>query len=103
MRREQAFSGEDRWVGYVSANPGEWSGWHHHGKTDTYFYVMQGGFEFEYGGDGSTVDVGTGDFCYVPAGLVHRERPRPGARAELVLVRIGPGPAAVNVDGPSTG
>jgi mannose-6-phosphate isomerase-like protein (cupin superfamily) len=98
MRREQAFDADDRWIGFVTSDPGEWSGWHHHGETDTYFYVLAGGIEFEYGADGSTVVVGTGDFCHVPKGLVHRERPRPGARAELVLVRMGRGPTVVNVE-----
>ena len=100
MQREQAFAADDRWVGYVTSDPGEWSGWHHHGGTDTYFYVISGGIEFEYGADGSTMAVAAGDFCHVPRGLVHRERPQPGARAELVLVRMGQGPAVVNVDGP---
>lgn len=101
MQREQAFAGDDRWVGFVSSESGEWSGWHHHGQTDTYFYVLQGGIEFEYGSDGATLTVDAGDFCHVPHGLVHRERPRPGERAELVLVRFGPGPTVVNVDGPA--
>jgi mannose-6-phosphate isomerase-like protein (cupin superfamily) len=100
MQREQAFAGDDRWVGFVSAEPGAWSGWHHHGETDTYFYVMSGAVEFEYGTEGATVAVNAGDFCHVPKGLVHRERPRPGPRAELVLVRIGNGPTVVNVEGP---
>jgi mannose-6-phosphate isomerase-like protein (cupin superfamily) len=100
MQREQAFAAADRWVGFVTAEPGEWSGWHHHGDTDTYFYVLAGGMEFEYGAEGETVNVETGDFCHVPHGLIHRERPRPGARAEIVLVRVGAGPAVVNVDGP---
>jgi len=100
MQREQAFAADDRWVGFVSSDPGAWSGWHHHGETDTYFYVMQGGIEFEYGSEGAALAVNAGDFCHVPKGLVHRERPRPGARAELVLVRFGSGPTVVNVDGP---
>jgi uncharacterized RmlC-like cupin family protein len=100
MLREQAFAAADRWVGFVTADPGEWSGWHHHGDTDTYFYVLAGGIEFEYGADGATTSVEIGDFCHVPKGLIHRERPRPGARAEIVLVRVGAGPAVVNVDGP---
>lgn len=103
MQREQAFAADDRWVGFVTSDPGAWSGWHHHGRTDTYFYVLQGGIEFEYGASGQTVTVGSGDFCHVPAGLVHRERPRPGARVELVLVRIGEGPTVVNLDGPDHG
>lgn len=100
IRREQAFAAEDRWVGYVTSDPGEWSGWHHHGATDTYFYVLQGGMEFEFGLNGVTVSVRSGDFCHVPKSLVHRERPLPGVRAEIVLVRIGAGPTVVNVDGP---
>lgn len=103
IRREQAFAGDDRWVGYVTSEPGAWSDWHHHGATDTYFYVLQGGMEFEFGSAGETVQVGTGDFCHVPRGIVHRERPLPGARAEVVLVRIGTGPTVVNVDGPQHG
>lgn len=100
MQREQAFAASERWVGFVSSEPGAWSGWHHHGSTDTYFYVIQGGIEFEYGTDGATAAVNAGDFCQVPAGLVHRERPQPGARVELVLVRIGAGPTVVNVADP---
>jgi uncharacterized RmlC-like cupin family protein len=100
MQREEAFAAGDRWVGYVSSEPGAWSGWHHHGETDTYFYVLAGGIEFEYGADRSNLAVNSGDFCHMPAGLVHRERTRPGASAELVLVRIGQGPTVVNVDAP---
>ncbi len=100
MQREQAFAADDRWIGFVFAEPGEWSGWHHHGETDTYFYVLRGGIEFEYGPGGSAVTVNAGDYCHVPAGLVHRERPHPGGRAELVLVRVGTGPTVVNVAGP---
>jgi uncharacterized RmlC-like cupin family protein len=98
MQRAQAFAADDRWVGFVTTDPGAWSGWHHHGETDTYFYVMQGGIEFEYGPEGASVSVNTGDFCHVPKGLVHRERPRPGERAELILVRLGSGPTVVNVE-----
>ena len=97
MQREQAFATDDRWIGFVTSDPGEWSGWHHHGTTDTYFYVLQGGIELECEADATPVLVSSGDFCHVPPGLVHRERPQPGARAEIVLVRIGTGPTVVNV------
>lgn len=100
IRRRQAFAGDDRWVGYVETQPGEWSGWHHHGETDTYMYVLDGELEFEFGSDGETVAVGRGEFAHVPAGVVHRERTSPGTHGELVLVRVGRGPAVVNVDGP---
>lgn len=103
IRREQAFATEDRWVGYVTSEPGEWSDWHHHGATDTCFYVLQGGMEFEFGPERATATVNSGDFCHVPKGVVHRERPLPGVRAEVVLVRIGSGPTVVNVEGPDHG
>lgn len=97
MQREQAFAADDRWIGFVTSDPGEWSGWHHHGTTDTYFYVLQGGIELEWAVDTTSVLVASGDFCHVPPGLVHRERPQPGGRAEVILVRIGAGPTVVNV------
>ncbi len=100
IRRRQAFAGEDRWVGHVETQPGEWSGWHHHGETDTYMYVLAGGLEFEFGPSRERVLVGRGDFAFVPAGVIHRERTTPGGPGEIVLVRIGPGPAVVNVDDP---
>lgn len=98
LRRRQAFAAEDRWVGYVNSTPGEWSGWHHHGDNDTYFYVLRGELEFEYGIDGQTLRFGSGDFAHMPANLVHRERTRTGEPGEVVLVQIGHGPTVVNVD-----
>lgn len=100
IRRRQAFAGDDRWVGHVETEPGEWSGWHHHGETDTYMYVRSGGLEFEFGLEGERIVVGPGDFALMPAGVVHRERTTPGAPGDIVLVRIGPGPAVVNVADP---
>lgn len=100
IRRRQAFAGDDRWVGYVETQPGEWSGWHHHGETDTYMYVLEGGLEFEFGAERERISVGPGDFALMPAGVVHRERTAPGGQGEIVLVRLGPGPAVVNVGDP---
>lgn len=101
IRRRQAFAGEDRWVGYVQTQPGEWSGWHHHGDTDTYMYVLEGGLEFEFGAARERISVGPGDFALMPAGVVHRERTAPGGPGEIVLVRLGRGPAVVNVGDPN--
>ena len=101
MRRQQAFVGEDRWVGYVSSEPGEWSGWHHHGEHDTYLYIVAGGIEFEYGEGHERVSVNTGEFGMMPNHLVHRERAAAGDTAEIVLVRIGHGPSTLfNAEGP---
>jgi mannose-6-phosphate isomerase-like protein (cupin superfamily) len=101
IRRQQAFVADDRWIGYIRTTPGEWSGWHHHGETDTYFYVLRGGLEFELRAEDTTISVGPGDFAHMPAGVVHRERTAPGPGGEAVLVRIGRGPAVVNVDDPA--
>ncbi len=100
MRRRQAFAEEDRWIGYVSSEPGEWSGWHHHGEHDTYLYVLAGVVEFEYGNEHATATIGQGEFGHMPHHVVHRERTRPGQTGEVVLVRIGHGPTVFNVDGP---
>jgi glucose/arabinose dehydrogenase len=42
-----------------------------------------------------------GDFAHMPGNLIHRERTPPGEPVEAVVVRIGRGPAVVNVDGPT--
>ena len=99
--REVAFADDDRWVGYVRTEPGVRSGWHHHGETDTYFYVLRGAIELESGPGGrERLRVEAGDFAYVPRRLIHREGTTPDAPAELVLVRIGSGEPVVNVEGP---
>jgi uncharacterized RmlC-like cupin family protein len=100
MRRRQAFAAEDRWVGYVTSEPGAWSGWHHHGEHDTYLYIVAGGIEFEYGKAHDRVSVTAGEFGLMPNHVVHRERAAPGDTAEVVLVRIGHGPTVFNVDRP---
>ena len=28
IHRQRAFVGDDRWVGFVRTEPGDWSGWH---------------------------------------------------------------------------
>jgi uncharacterized RmlC-like cupin family protein len=101
MIREVAFAGDDRWVGFVSSEPGVRSGWHHHGATDTYFYVLRGAIELEFGPGGrERLAIGAGDFAHVPRGLIHREGTTPNEPGELILVRIGPGAPVVNVEGP---
>lgn len=101
MIREQAFAGDDRWVGVVRTEPGVRSGWHHHGETDTYFFVLSGAVELEFGPGGSQrLRVGAGDYVHVPRGLIHREGTTPDQPAEVALVRIGSGAPVVNVDGP---
>jgi uncharacterized RmlC-like cupin family protein len=104
MLREVAFVGDDRWVGHVRSEPGVRSGWHHHGETDTYFYVVHGSMELEFGPGGrQRLSAEAGDFVHVPRGLIHREGTTPDAPGEIVLVRMGAGPPVINVDGPEPG
>jgi uncharacterized RmlC-like cupin family protein len=101
MVREQAFASDDRWVGVVRTEPGVLSGWHHHGDTDTYFYVLSGAMELEFGPGGrDRLRVGAGDFVHMPRGLIHREGTPHDQPAEVALVRIGAGAPVVNVEGP---
>jgi uncharacterized RmlC-like cupin family protein len=101
MVREQAFASDDRWVGVVRTEPGVRSGWHHHGDTDTYFYVLSGAMELEFGpGGDQRLRVDAGDYVHVPSGLIHRESTPPDQPAEVALVRIGAGAPVVNMDGP---
>ncbi len=101
MVREVAFAGDDRWVGFVRSEAGVRSGWHHHGETDTYFYVLRGTIELEFGPGGrERLRVEAGDFAHVPRGVIHREGTTAEEPGELALVRIGSGPPVVNVEGP---
>ena len=104
MIREAAFIADDRWVGVVRTEPGVRSGWHHHGETDSYFYVLSGAMELEFGpAGGEVLRVEAGDYVHVPRGLVHREGTPPDQPAEVALVRIGQGAPVVNVEGPEAG
>ena len=101
MVREQAFVTDDRWVGVVRTEPGVQSGWHHHGDTDTYFYVVSGALELEFGPGGhERLRVGAGDYAHVPRGVIHREGTPSDQATEVALVRIGSGAPVVNVEGP---
>ena len=100
--REQAFTGDNVWVGLVRTAPRRPSGWHHHGETETYFYVEHGALQMEFGADGArSVIARAGDFVHVPAGLVHREVNPTDDTGVVLLVRVGSGPPVVNVDGPA--
>lgn len=88
----------------VRTQPGAVSGWHHHGEHATYGYVISGQLRFEFGpGGAQSRELAAGDFFYVPPHTVHREG-NPGKEEQvLVGMRVGEGPATVNVDGPEAG
>jgi uncharacterized RmlC-like cupin family protein len=103
VNREQAFAGDDVWVGLVRTAPRQPSGWHHHGENETYFWVEQGTIQMEFGANGArSVIAHPGDFVHVPAGLIHREVNPTDDAGVLLLVRVGSGQPVVNVDGPAT-
>lgn len=85
----------------VETEAGNVSDWHHHGEHATYGFVVGGSLRFEFGPAGDRIDLGVGDFFHVPPGLIHRES-NPGSALQVLLgMRIGHGPAVVNVSGPA--
>lgn len=101
LHRRVAFEGDDHWFGHIRSDPEAFSGWHHHGATETVGYVIEGQVRFEFGPGGSQhVEVGPGEYFRVPPGLVHREGNPTATPGQVVLVRVGQGPPVVAVDGP---
>jgi uncharacterized RmlC-like cupin family protein len=103
MDRHQLYDVDDRWMGWVRTVAGLAGGWHHHGDRESYVYVVRGRVRIEYGSGGVLFVEGVaGDFIYNPPHLVHREVTGPEEPAEVFVIRIGPGPLNVNVDGPDS-
>jgi uncharacterized RmlC-like cupin family protein len=66
--------------------------------------VLRGAVTVEFGpGGAERVTAVAGDFIFNPANMVHREITSAEEPAEFFVVRIGPGPQTVNVDGPEPG
>ena len=102
ITRELALQTDAATVMRARAEAGARSGWHHHGARDVLGYVVVGRARFEFGPGGSeSVDVETGGFFHVPAGLVHRDVNPLESPQEIVITLVGSGPLVVNVDGPS--
>src|SRR5205807_10036993 len=73
--REKAFESIHRYiiVSRTRIAGGAVSDWHHHGTRHLYGFLEAGLMRLEYGLKGaSAVEVGQGDFFYMPALLVHR-------------------------------
>jgi mannose-6-phosphate isomerase-like protein (cupin superfamily) len=63
--------------------------------------VVSGRARFESGpGGGESVEVETGGFFHVPAGLIHRDVNPLDTPQEIVMTVVGSGAIVVNVDGP---
>lgn len=101
MDRQQAFETDTLWAGWVRAEPGTVSAWHHHGEHETAFCLVAGRMRLEFGpGGAETTEAGPGDFVYVPRHIVHRESVPSSDAAEVVVFRAGTGGSTFNVDGP---
>ena len=101
MVREEAFHSDNVWAGVAHNAPNAVSGWHHHGDHESTIYVVSGRIRIECGPSGRTVlEGGPGDFVFIPAREIHRERNPTDDTTEIVLVRAGQGEVVVNVDGP---
>jgi uncharacterized RmlC-like cupin family protein len=102
MHREAAFASEGVWVGTLRTEPGVLTGWHHHGRYDTYIYVTAGRFRLEWGpGGGRAQTSGPGTFIFIPGGEIHREASASDDGVEAVLFRVGTGDVVINADGPA--
>lgn len=86
------------WVGKVFTGPGEVSGAHHHGDSQTAGYVLKGTAFIRYGERyESVVYLQEGDFLYVPPNMPHIEG-NASATEELVwLTTRIPGNTVVNL------
>jgi len=102
--REKAFESIHRYiiVSRTRIAGGAMSDWHHHGTRHLYGFLEAGLMRLEYGLKGaSAVEVGQGDFFYIPPRLVHRDV-NPNREQELVVVNIlvGRGEPVINVKSP---
>ena len=80
---------------------GATAGWHSHGEREGYGVVLDGRVRIEYGTDGETVEVGSGEFFRMPAGLVHRGGNPDDDPAVGLIALVGRGDPVVGADGPS--
>ena len=106
MRRREAISGatvgsSQIWMGETIVPPSTGSGNHHHGKSETGIYVVQGHPEFVFlDGDQETrLKTSPGDYVYVPPWVPHREEnPDPDGEAVVVIARSTQEAIVVNLD-----
>ncbi len=62
------------WLGFVTARPNSWGPPHHHREAETASYVLSGRTRVYFGENfAEFVEVGPGEFLFVPAQIVHIE------------------------------
>lgn len=102
--REVAFETDRALSIRARVEPGNMTGWHHHGDREVLGHVIRGRARFEFGPGGrSSTDVEQGGFFHIPAGLVHRDVNPEDVPQELILSFVGTGPLVVNLDRPEPG
>ncbi len=97
LRREAAVAEEGVWIGVVHTDPGV-GGWHHHSENDTYVYMLDGVMRIEPRDGEVAIEGKRDDFLLIPKNTVHREITPEGENASAIIIRVGSGPAVVNVD-----
>jgi uncharacterized RmlC-like cupin family protein len=92
MTRLEAISGKSVgsskiWMGRTHVAPGEASGDHHHGETETAIYVVSGrpAFVFADGDAEVRIETEPGDYVFVPPFVPHREE-NPGPEEAVVVI-----------------
>lgn len=90
------------WSGWVTTPAGSVSDVHHHGDCETAIYVIKGRALFRFGEKlEHEVEVGPGDFLFVPPFEVHQEENLSQTEpCELIVSRGCTGILTVNVDDP---
>ena len=98
---EEAFTDPGAWVGFIDLPPGAVSGWHHHGRWDSYACVLSGVLRWEFGEHGAeAIEVAAGDTGRMPAQVVHRDVSAGDEPLSMILFRAGEGELTFSVDGP---
>ena len=93
MRREAGVSAKlsgstSLWMGVGKNDPGACSAVHHHGESESGVYVARGQPTFLCGPElAERIDLGPGDFLFVPPYAVHVEANLGGEEVEFVVVR----------------
>jgi uncharacterized RmlC-like cupin family protein len=90
------------WSGYVTTPAGLRSSVHHHGDCETAIYVLKGRARFLFGAKlEHAVEVGPGDFLFVPPYEIHQEENLSETEpCELIVSRGCSGILTVNVPDP---
>lgn len=88
------------WMGFARLHPGRKVAPHHHGKSESGVYLLQGACHFAWGEDlEMAIDAHGGDFVYIPPYVVHTEQNLSFKEpVDFIVVRDAPKNIVVPVD-----